>query len=105
MAATSAPVSLVDYRVFGKFAGAENDWQQWSFVFVAYAHRLDPDMGREMERAGRQPDPVNIDGMTEAASRRAAVLYNILVMLWLKLALMFLQLIESGRRGARSNRS
>ena len=77
MAATAAPVSLVDYRVFGKpapFEGAENEWQQWSFVFVAYVHSLDPDMGREMERAGRQVEAINIDGMTEAASRRAAVL-------------------------------
>ena len=91
--------SVVDSKVFGKpanFEGAESEWTQWSFIFTAYIYCLDAVMGAEMTKAGTSSTQI-LMGTTNAESRqRSSVLYNIMVMLWKKKALTFLQLVEVG---------
>jgi hypothetical protein len=91
--------SVVDSKVFGKpanFEGSESEWTQWSFIFTAYIYCLDAVMGAEMTKAGTSTTQISMSTTNAESRQRSSVLYNIMVMLWKKKALTFLQLVEVG---------
>ena len=53
-------------------------------------------MGSEIMEAGTKTNPVKLSAMSDDQKKRAATLFNILVMLWQKRALTFLRLTEPG---------
>lgn len=55
-----------------------NEWENWTFVFLAYLGAVDATMGIECREAIDKKEPATLAGMADDDKVRAATVYNML---------------------------
>ena len=60
----------VDHRVLGKppvFSGKEMEWQNWSFMMLAYVGSLDSEMLQEIEQSQKLKSAIVMSSLSAAS--------------------------------------
>ncbi len=77
-----------------QLTGEEKDWKAWKFSFMAYVGAGDKIMAAETVVAMKSIVQVNLVDITTEQQQRSATMFSLLVQLWKKRALLFLQMCE-----------